>query len=233
MLEKLATEGQGSFRLAKVNVDENNSLAVRYGIHGIPAVRAFREGKIVAEFNGLIPEGRLREFMQSISPSKGDLTLEKAQSLLAMNKLGQAEASFRDTLVLSPDSTIALLGLAKSLLRQGKIEESYQQLVNFPASREFKAAQSLLPLLHSMRDLERGSLTLGKQPLDAAFLRCLQLVKRDNIEAAMDVLLDILREDKTYQNGKARLAMVALLELLGQDNPISREYRTELASVLF
>jgi putative thioredoxin len=233
MLEKLAKEGQGSFRLAKVNVDENNSLAIRYGIHSIPAVRAFRDGKIVAEFNGLVPEDRLREFMQSISPSEGDLALEKALSLLALSNPEQAEISFREALTLSPNSTLALLGLSKSLLRQGKVEESYQLVSNFPVSREFSAAQSMLPLLQNLSNSGQGKLAVGDTPLDAAFERCLQLVKRGNLEAAMDGLLDILREDKGFRNGQVRQTMVGLLELLGPETPLSRQYRAELASILF
>ena len=77
ILERLAQEGKGSFRLAKVNVDENPNLALRYGIHSIPAVKAFRNGAMVAEFAGVQPEPRLREFLKSIAPTQGDLALEK------------------------------------------------------------------------------------------------------------------------------------------------------------
>ncbi len=233
LLERLAQEGQGSFRLAKVNVDENPNLALRYGVHSIPAVKAFRDGKIVSEFAGIQPEPRLREFLRSIAPSKNDLALEKGQSLLVMQQAQKAEKTFREVLAESPQNPTALLGLAKSLLYQGKFEESYSILEHFPTSREYNSSQTLLPLAKSLHDLQQNRLPNDGEPLDPAFHRAIRLIERGNIEAAMDGLLDILREDKRYRDGKARAIMVALLELLGDANPITRLYRAELASVLF
>lgn len=233
MLERLANEGQGSFRLAKVNVDENINLATRFGIHSIPAVKAFRDGKIVAEFTGMQPEPRLREFLRSIAPSPADLALEKGFSLLALQNAPGAEQAFRQALQAAPGNTAALLGLAKSLLLQGRSEEAYPILSRFPASREYAAAQTLLPLAEALQQMQRGNGFSDEEALDAAYFNALRLVKRGNIEAAMDGLLDILRENKRYRDGQARTIMVALLELLGDANPITRQYRSELASVLF
>jgi putative thioredoxin len=232
ILERLAQEGQGSFRLAKLNVDENPNLALRYGVHGIPAVKAFREGKMVAEFSGVQPEARVREFLRALAPSKSDLALEKGTSLLAMHQPLQAETTFRSVLKEYPENTVAQLGLVKSLLLQGESQESYQILRRFPASREYNASQTLLPLALALSDLDQGRLK-EDDPLDPAFNQALRLVKRGNIEAAMDGLLDILRENRHYANGRARLNLVALLELLGEHDPVTRQYRAELASVLF
>jgi putative thioredoxin len=232
MLERLAQEGQGSFRLAKVNVDENPNLALRYGIHGIPAVKAFREGKMVAEFAGVQPEPRLREFLRALAPSKSDLALEKGNSLLAMRQPRQAETTFRAVIKEFPENPVAQIGLAKSLLLQGESQESYQILRRFPASREYNTSQLLLPLALALSDLDQNRLK-EDDPLDPAFNQALRLVKRSNIEAAMDGLLDILRENKHYADGRARLILVALFELLDENNPVTRQYRAELASVLF
>jgi len=90
LLEKFAKEGQGSFRLARVNVDENPNLALRYAVHSIPAVKAFRDSKMVAEFAGVQPEPRLREFLRSIAPSPSDLELEKGLSLLNLQQASEA-----------------------------------------------------------------------------------------------------------------------------------------------
>jgi len=70
-------------------------------------------------------------------------------------------------------------------------------------------------------------------PLEAAYYRALRLILRGNFPAAMDGLLDILRQDKRYRNGEIRLVMLGLFELLGENNPLTRQYRQELASVLF
>ena len=128
---------------------------------------------------------------------------------------------------------LALLGLAKSLLLQAEIDESYQILSKFPASREYNTAQVLLPFVQSIRDLRSGQLPQDENQLDPAYYRAVKLIERGNLEAAMDGLLDILREDKRYRDGKARFMMVALLELLGQENETAKQYRKELASVLF
>jgi len=233
MLERLAEEGQGSFRLAKLNVDENQNLAIRYGVHGIPAVKAFRDGKMVAEFVGVQPEPRLREFLHSIAPTKSDLALEKGQSLLQLRQFKQAETVFREVLKELPDHPQALLGLAKSLIFSAEIDESDEILQRIPASKEYSAAQSLLPLVQEIHLLQSGETALDAPPLEMAYQRALKLVLRSNYEAAMDGLLDILREDKRFKDGKARLVFLALLELLGDEDPVVREYRTELATVLF
>jgi putative thioredoxin len=233
VLEKLANEAQGAFRLAKVNVDENQNLALRYGIHSIPAVKAFKDGKLAAELAGVQPEPRLREFIRSLAPSPADLALEKGNSLLGLGQPQPAERAFRQALEAAPDSSGALLGLAKSLLLQGRSLDGLHILARFPPSREYSAAQNLLPLAQSLARLERGENFSNEAALDPAFENAMRLVRRGNYEAAMDGLLDILREDKRYRDGLARQAMVALLDLLGDANPITRQYRSELATVLF
>jgi len=235
ILGRLAEEAQGGFRLAKVNVDENPNLALRYNVRSIPIAKAFKEGKMVAEFVGVQPESKIREFLHEVAPDQSDLNLEKGQSLLEMQQFIEAESAFRQALDSSPTNSTALLGLAKSLLLQGDGTEALELLSNFPASKEFASAEKLHPLAKdlSLLDLERAWIESTSAPLDAAFQNSLRLIKRGNIEAAMDGLLDILREDKHYNDGEARQIIVALLEMLGDNNPITRQYRGELASVLF
>jgi putative thioredoxin len=116
---------------------------------------------------------------------------------------------------------------------QGNGAESFQILEDFPTSREYKKAEVLYPLAEALLELEIKDFKDSDDPLDAAFYNAIRLVKRSNMEAAMDGLLDILRQDKHYADDRARKTIVAILELLGDQNPIAREYRKELASVLF
>jgi len=233
MLESLAQEAQGDFRLAKVDVDQNQNLAIRYGVRSIPVVKAFRNGEMIAELIGLQPEPKLREFIRLIAPSETDLILEKGYSLLDLQQPLDAENAFRQVLEENSESTAAWLGLAKSLLLQGQTNESYDILMNFTASREYQTAELLKPLSKAMKSPEVNGYYDGDDPLEAAYYNALRLVKRGNLEAAMDGLLDILREDKHFAQDQARQVMVGLLELLGENNPKAHEYRKELASILF
>jgi len=232
VLVKLAEQYQGAFRLAKVNVDSNQRLALRYNVSSIPAVKAFRNGRVVAEFVGAQPEPKVREFINRLAPSESDLILEKAESMLKLEQWKSAESAFREVLAKSPGNSRALLGLAKSLLLLGRSDEAQQILGEFPTSREFGPAQTLLPLATAMeRELQADG--WSDNPLDALYNRAIRLITRGNLPAAMDGLLDVLREDKRYRQEEARRVMLGIFELLGADHPLTREYRQELASVLF
>jgi putative thioredoxin len=236
ILEKLAQEGQGKFRLAKVNVDENPKLAMRYNVRSIPSVKAFRDRKVVAEFVGAQPEPRIRDFIQALAPSSADLIMEKASSFVEMQEWKSAEEAFRQALVEKPGFPPAMMGLAKSLLAQGLGDDALFILEDFPASREFSQAEQLIPLAEALSRFLAENRDNGGEPddsLEAAYQRALRLISLGNLPAAMDGLLDILRQDKNYQAGQARKALLGLFELLGADNPLTRQYRSELASILF
>jgi putative thioredoxin len=232
LLERLATDAQGAFRLAKVDVDENPNLAKRYNVRSIPTVKAFNQSQVVSEFSGSLPEPRVREFIRALIPEQGDLTLEKANSLLALHEWVSAEKSYRKFLEASPDHPAGVLGVVKCLLAQGRGKEALSFLRNFPASPQFNIAVILLPLADAFANYER-SLLLTDNPLDAAYHNCIRLAARGNIPAALDGLLDILRQNKRFKEGQVRQVVLGLLELLGENDPQTRQYRNELASILF
>lgn len=232
-LEKLAREGQGAFRLAKVDVDENPNLAKRFNVRSIPAVKAFSQGQVVSEFTGSIPAPRLREFIRSLTPTPSDLLLEKGDSLLRLHQWVSAEKTFKEFLETSPQNPVGLLGLVKSQLGQGKSQEPTFILQNFPPSHEFNAAELIRPLADALSALEHGQFNDEDTPQAAALRNSLRLAARGNIYAALDGMLDILRQNKRYRGGQVRQIIVALLELLGDQDPQTRQYRQELASILF
>jgi putative thioredoxin len=233
MLERLAIEAHGGFRLARVDVDDNPTLALRYTVRNIPTVKAFSEGTVVGELVGNQPEARLREFIGKITPpSPLSLALEKADSLRLLHQWIAAEKTYRSILDQNPDHPATLLGLAKTVLAQGRSNEALLILHNFPASRQYNDAEKLLPLGEAQLALQKDQLPADND-LDVAFRTCILLASRGNLPAALDGLLDILRQDKRYRNGKARQMVIALLELLGEDDPQTRQYRSELASILF
>jgi putative thioredoxin len=232
VLEKLAEEGRGAFRLAKINVDLNPNLARRFGIRSIPAVKAFRDGQVVAEFIGVQPEPQLRGFIRSISLQHMDLLYEKAQNLSRMGRWEGAEKCFRTYLEDTSHQPAGTLGLIKCLIMQGKTSEAQGLLQTFPDSKELKSAEFLRPVVQALQFLQTGQID-QEEPLGAAYANALRLITRGNLPAAMDGVLDVLRQEKRYRSGEARRVMVGLLELMGEDNPQTREYRNEFASIVF
>lgn len=233
VLEQVVLEAAGSIRMAKVNIDQNPNLALQYGVRSIPTVKAFVQGAVVSEFVGVQPPNRVRSFIEQLSPpSPIDLAVEKASSLLINGNWTDAESILRDALGSKPNSSSGLLGLSKSLLAQGKSTEALQLLRDFPASREFSHAENLIPLAESLEEYRLDTLP-SETVDDAAFRNALRLVSKGNIPAALDGLLGILRDDKHYGNGKAHQIVLSLLEMLGEENPTTAEYRRELANVLF
>jgi putative thioredoxin len=233
ILEKLAMEANGAFRLAKVNADENPNLTMQFNVSGLPTVKGFYKSQVVAEFVGAQTEVKVREFLRKLAPSASDLALEKGQSLIKLEDWETAGDVFQDVLKSNPDDSKALLGLAKSHIAQGKAGKALVILQAFPASKELNAAENLLPLAQAMAEMEDQPENDPEDDLKAAFDRSIRLVGKGNLPAAADGLLDILRRDKGFLDGSAKQAMVAVLELMDPDKGETRQYRSELASVLF
>jgi putative thioredoxin len=233
ILEKIVGEADGGFRLAKVDVDANPNLTLRYTIRTIPTVLAFSQGARISDFAGLQPEGRVREFIRHIlPPSPANLMVQKGDSLFALNDLEEASQAYQDALDISPETPGALLGLMKVNLRLGNGTAAKEIFRNFPACREYNEAERLSPLIKAMEDSINGSLA-AENDLDAAFSNSMRLATRGNIYASLDGLMDILRQNKHFRRDRGKQVVLGMLELLDQENEQTRQYRKELTSILF
>lgn len=233
ILEKLAAEGGGGWVLAKVNVDQASRVSAEYGVRGIPAVKAFRDGQVVAEFTGAQPEPRVREFVRKLAPSPADQALAFGQSLLATRKWQEAEAAFREAHTLDDTNGAAALGLVQALAAVGRGCEALDMLDEFPRSDEAVRAEDFRDLAEVLCEVEPTEPPIDDDPLDAQYHQAARLFARGQWEACFDGLLDVLRTKKRYRNGAPRKVMLAIFVLLGDGDPLTQRYRAELASVLF
>lgn len=230
LLEKLVENAEGRYRLAKVNVDDNPNLAIRYNVRNIPYVKGFRLGQVAAEFVGLVSQAEVETFLRELAPSPTDLLLSKGLGLLQSHRWADAEATLRKVIPEQPKSPAALLGLIKSLLAQNKVKEAQEIIKTFPSSREYASIEILRPLAEALLHTQPQP---GNVDLEAIYLRALNLIKSGKFPAALDGLLELIRRDRAYRNGQPRKLVVALLEILGEGHEMTRQYRAELASVLF
>jgi putative thioredoxin len=233
MLERFTIEAGGDFYLAKINVDENPSLSIRYGVQGIPAILGFVKGEVKGQFVGAQPESMVKRFIEGLAPSEAELAIEEAKSLLAIRHWVEAENAFSEIFAEDETNAGAALGLVKSLLMQGRGIEASEIIERFPPGTEWAAAEQLKPLAEYIAEVEHNGPYPEDDPLAAEFYQSARLIVRGNIPAAMDGLLDLLRQDKNYRQGQPKAILLAIFQLLGEDDPLTREYRNELASILF
>jgi len=233
ILEQLISEANGVFRLARVDADANPALAVRCSVHSLPTVQAFSNGSMISSFVGFMPEDRVRDFFERITPpSPANLQVEKGNSLMAINRLEDARQALDEALSISPDHAGAMLGPMKLALLQGRPQEANQLFRNFPATRAYEEAEKLRPLLKAMLDYNANTLP-NETDQDAAFINSIRLPLRGNLPASIDGLLDILRSDPHYRKEKARLVILSLLELMDPEGDQTLAYRKELTNILF
>jgi putative thioredoxin len=233
VLEKLAADPNLNFILAKVNVDENPQVSMRYQVQGIPAVKAFVDGEVEDEFVGTLPEVRVRQFIEKLLPDEADLAFREANSLLATRHWAQAEDAFREFLDANPQHDGARLGLARALIAQGSGCEAAELLEGSWHGPAMVPANRLLPLARFLCWATQLDDDVEREPLEAQFQQAGRLLQRHNVEAALDGLLDVLRQDKRYRGGEPKEVMLGVFELLGDEDPLTESYRRELASVLF
>jgi putative thioredoxin len=232
-LERLAKEAGGGFRLAKLNVDDNPEIAIRYDVQGIPAVKAFRDGKVVAEFMGAQPEPVVRQFLKKITPDESSRSLATAGDMLTAHRWSEAEAGYRQILDGDPANGPAALGLLKTLLAQGKGVQAGGVLDRFPNGREVGDAERLRPLTRYLIEAEQGPDCPDAGTLDAEYCRAGKQIAAGDLKGAMDAILIVLRRDKRFHQEEPRLVMLGIFEVLGDQDLFTREYRNKLASVLF
>jgi putative thioredoxin len=232
-LERLAKESDGGFRLARLNVDDNPELAMRFGVQGIPAVKAFRDGKVVAEFVGAQPEPSVRQFIKKVAPDKTDQFLVMAAAMLAAHRWTEAEAGYRQIRAQDPKSGPAALGLLKALLVQGKGEEAEKLLDQFPNSREAGDVERLRSLARCLVEAREGPACPDEETIDADYCRAGKRIAAGDLQGAMDAILTVLRRDKHFRQDEPRFVILGIFEVLGDQDALTREYRNKLASVLF
>ena len=207
VLEKAAAAHPEDVVLAKLDVDANPALSARYGIQGIPAVKAFRDGEVVSEFVGAQPPAAVEAFIESLLPSPAEALVETGD-----------EESLRQALELEPGRADAALTLAQILRERGEEDEALSLLER--VSGDFEA-EGLAARIRLARDAE-GELRTGLAAIDEG-----------RLEQGIDTLLEVLAASEDGRREEIRKAVVGALAELGQDDPRAREYRRRLAAALY
>jgi putative thioredoxin len=206
LLERGVNAREGKVVLAKLDTDANPRIAAAFRIQGIPAVKAFKDGRVVSEFVGAVPPPRVEAFLDALVPSEAEGLVEAGD-----------EASLRRAIELEPAHADARLKLALLLRERGADDEALELLGS--AAGNF-AAEGLAARIR----LEKT----GEPDLSEAFAA----LDRGDRQVALDALLAAFPSADGAKD-ELRRVVVGILDELGVDDPLAREYRRKLAAALY
>lgn len=231
-LERLATEADGSWLLAKVDVDQNQALAQQFGVQGIPTVVAFKDGAAVNRFTGALPEVQVRSFIDSLVPSELDLRAAAAEAAFDRGDSDTAETLFRDVLAADGGHESAGIGLATILLDRNESAAALDVLARLPRTEEVRRLEAAARLWSGGGDLSAlaAAAENGSDGDRLAYAKALSV--HGDATDAMQILVELVGE-KGDAAEDARASLVDLFDVLGADNALVGEYRRKLASALF
>ncbi len=244
LLTKLAQEYRGGFILAKVNADAEQALASHLRVRSLPTVIVVWQGQIVDQLIGLQPESAYRQIIDQLQgppPAGGDPLLEQVAALWARGRQPQAIELLRSALEEEPDSSALKVELADKLLQLDHSEEARQLLQSLPAEERSKPPASGLLARLQFADLAQGApdlatleQTVAAQPDAYAARRQLaaRYVLAGDPQAALEQFMEILRRAPAFEEGAGRNGLIAIFEMLGNEDPLVITYRRRMFSLL-
>ena len=207
-LEKATQARDGQVELAKVDVDQNQQLAQAFRVQGIPAVKAFKDGKVVNEFTGALPPPQVEEFFDTLVPSEADRLLAES---------ADDEDALRRALELDPRHSGAATALARLLIARGDHDAAEQVLEPFP--NDFVAAGLAA----------RARLSRDRDDLDGAW----SAWDEGDHESALEKLQDAFASADGDERDTLRQAMVGIFTELGPESELARAHRRRMASAMY
>jgi putative thioredoxin len=240
MLEKLAAEYNGAFRLGKVDVDTQQELAGMFGIRSIPTVVLVKDGQVLDGFTGALPEGQLREFLsRHVQPLEAPA--EPAEEEAVQETPEQAINRLQQAIAIGPDQPGLKLDLALALMHAGHVAAAETELAALPANLATDARavrlRSELDLAHALKDAPALAELQQRVQADGSDWAArdqlgVRLLLEGDADAGLEQFLVILQKARDWNDGQAKKRLLAAFATLDDAELVGR-YRRRMASLLF
>jgi putative thioredoxin len=246
LIEKVVRSYRGKVRLVKVNVDENQAISAQLRIQSLPTVYAFRDGQPVDGFVGAQPESAIKAFIDRLVADDAELgvteLLKTAEDLLEQDDLQGAAEVFATVLQEDRTNAEALAGLASCYMKSGDAARAKQTLALVPPDKRelavVKSVEAAILLAEKGADsseLAALSRRATENPSDyqARLDLAVGLGARGDRQDALELLLDLVRMDRKWNDEAARKQLLQFFDAWGPKEPLVAEGRRRLSSILF
>ncbi len=230
VLEKLEKEAAGAWRLAKLNTDETPEVASRYGISGIPAVKMFVDGNVVAEFVGALPEARVKSWLEDNLPSASRELVSEGAAAYEQGDSPTAHRLAAQVLGSDPANLDAMMLLARAVVftdPSRAIELAGRAAAGKPTLYESgQAVETIAGLVAATTVLPEGA---GRE----TYATAVEALSAGRVDSAVPLFIEVIRKDKHYADDAARKALIAIFRVLGDNHPVTRANRRSFEMAVF
>ncbi|WAT15777.1 thioredoxin [Xanthomonas fragariae] len=240
ILEKLAADYNGAFKLAKVDVDKEQQIAAAFQVRSVPTVFLVKGGELVDGFPGVMPEGQVREFLTQHGVLPTEPQVVEELPLAPLDPHAQA-AALREAIAAEPDKQELKLDLALALLKTGDTAEAEQLIDTLPANLatddravRAKARLSFANVLKDAPDTDalQGAVAANGTDLRARHLLGVRHLLDGNDEAALEQFMEMLRQDRAFDDNLPRRSLIDAFRVIEDDDLVGR-YRRKMSSLVF
>lgn len=248
-LEKVVRESGGAVKLAKIDIDQNRTIAQQMGIQSVPTVFGFFDGRPVDGFQGALPESQVKDFVDRLVAAAGTAqddpvtdALDQAREALETERYDVAAAIFGQVVGHAPDNVDAIAGLARALAAQGETDQAAdilegmsEEQAEHPDAAAARSAVDLARQSAAVGDLSPLEARVAADPKDlsARFDLATGLFGAGRRGEAIDHLVEILKADRNWNDQAARTQLIQFFEAMGPTDEETVAGRRKMSSVLF
>jgi len=240
VLEEVVRHHPGKIALAKLDVDQNQSLAAQFRIQSIPAVKIFREGKVAGEFIGARSRDEVEKIIESVLPDERAPEIEEANRFLSGGRWEEAAKIYEKVIGEDPQNSAAHLGLGMIAFHQARWDDAEAHLNRVESDTPgFDTVPAMRARIYFEKtepgDLNEITAQLKKNPRypQALYSLGLTYARGGEYERALDTLLQVIEVDRAFKDGAARDAYLKILDILGRGSEVGKTYSRKLSMLLF
>ena len=238
LAEQVLASYEGKAVLALSDVSQDQSLAPRLQVQGLPSIRIIHKGAIAEQIDGPVDEAQLRTVMDALTQSSIEAMHGNLEAMLASGDFAAAAATLQQSIQEEPNNQALRIELADVLVRKGDLDDARTVLASVPEDTEGRARpQNRLEFIEeaaAMDSLEslQAAVTADPQDLDSRYALAVVQMVAGETEVSLQICLEILRDDREFRDDIGRLTMIRIFDVLGKGNEIATKYRRKLFNAM-
>jgi putative thioredoxin len=238
LAEQVLASYEGKAVLALSDVSQDQTLAPRLQVQGLPSIRIIHKGAIAEQIDGPVDEAQLRTVMDALTQSSIEAMQGNLEAMLASGDFAAAAATLQQSIQEEPNNQALRIELADVLVRKGDLDDARTVLASVPEDTEGRARpQNRLEFIEeaaAMDSLEslQAAVTADPQDLESRYALAVVQMVAGETEVSLQMCLEILRDDREFRDDIGRLTMIRIFDVLGKGNEMATKYRRKLFNAM-